>query len=213
MIELKFANIVFAKDNEKKMSPYDRAKTAVFVCPECGCEILDGDKPAMLRAGEWKAVKKRGVGRPKSLGYWINSLYSIFVTWADVAEEYLKSKDDPELLQNFVNSWLAEAWEDTKLKTSSDMVLERQTELTKLIVPSWAKMLTAGVDVQETSLYYTIRAFGLYTTSQNIAHGQVLDFSGIERIMDGEFETEDGGHMVVRLALIDGVHSYRHSRV
>lgn len=203
MIELKFANIVFAKDDEKKMSPYDRAKTAVFVCPECGCEILDGDKPAMLRAGEWKAVKKRGVGRPKSLGYWINSLYSIFVTWADVAEEYLKSKDDPELLQNFVNSWLAEAWEDTKLKTSSDMVLERQTELPKLIVPSWAKMLTAGVDVQETSLYYTIRAFGLYTTSQNIAHGQVLDFSGIERIMDGEFETEDGGHMVVSLALID----------
>lgn len=67
----------------------------------------------MLRAGEWKAVKKRGIGRPKSLGYWINSLYSIFVTWADVAEEYLKSKDDPELLQNFVNSWLAEAWEDT----------------------------------------------------------------------------------------------------
>lgn len=203
MIELKFANIVFAKDDEKKMSPYDRAKTAVFVCPECGCEILDSDKPAMLRAGEWKAVKKRGIGRPKSLGYWINSLYSIFVTWADVAEEYLKSKDDPELLQNFVNSWLAEAWEDTKLKTSSDMVLERQTELPKLIVPSWAKMLTAGVDVQETSLYYTIRAFGLYTTSQNIAHGQVLDFSGIERIMDGEFETEDGGHMVVSLALID----------
>ena len=196
MIELKFANIVFAKDDEKKMSPYDRAKTAVFVCPECGCEILDSDKPAMLRAGEWKAVKKRGIGRPKSLGYWINSLYSIFVTWADVAEEYLKSKDDPELLQNFVNSWLAEAWEDTKLKTSSDMVLERQTELSKLIVPSWAKMLTAGVDVQETSLYYTVRAFGLYTTSQNIAHGQVLDFSGIERIMDGEFETEDGGHMV-----------------
>ena len=203
MIELKFANIVFVKDDEKKMSPYDRAKTAVFVCPECGCEILDSDKPAMLRAGEWKAVKKRGIGRPKSLGYWINSLYSIFVTWADVAEEYLKSKDDPELLQNFVNSWLAEAWEDTKLKTSSDMVLERQTELPKLIVPSWAKMLTAGVDVQETSLYYTIRAFGLYTTSQNIAHGQVLDFSGIERIMDGEFETEDGGHMVVSLALID----------
>lgn len=62
MIELKFANIVFAKDDEKKMSPYDRAKTAVFVCPECGCEILDSDKPAMLRAGEWKAVKKRGVG-------------------------------------------------------------------------------------------------------------------------------------------------------
>ena len=157
----------------------------------------------MLKKGKWVAVKKRGVGRPKSIGYWINSLYSVFVTWADVAEEYIKSKDDPELLQNFVNSWLAEPWEDTKLKTSKDTVMERQTEIPKLIIPDWAELLTAGVDVQETSLYYTIRAFGAYTTSQNIAHGQVLDFAGIERIMEGEFRREDGERMVVNLALID----------
>ena len=40
-------------------------------------------------------------------------------------------------------------------------------------------------------------------TSQNIAHGQVLDFAGIERIMEGEFRREDGERMVVNLALID----------
>lgn len=203
MIELKFSSIIFCKDEEKKLSPYDRAKTAVYVCNQCGCEIADGDKPGMLKNGEWRAVKKRGVGRAKSIGYWINSLYSVFVTWADVAEEYLKSKDDPELYQNFVNSWLAEPWEDTKLKTDEDTVMERQTELPAFIVPSWAKMITAGVDVQETSLYYTIRAFGFYTTSQNIAHGQVLDFRSIERIMNGEFQTENGRKMVVSLALID----------
>lgn len=111
MIELLFANVMYDKDEEKEMSNYDRAKTAVYVCPECGCEILDSDKPAMLKAGEWRAVKKRGIGAPKSVGFWINSLYSVFVTWADAAEEFLKSKDDPEMLQNFVNSWLAEPWE------------------------------------------------------------------------------------------------------
>ena len=203
MIELKFSSIIFEKDEEKKLSPYDRAKTAVYVCDKCGCIIEDSAKPGMLKKGKWVAVKKRGVGRPKSIGYWINSLYSVFVTWADVAEEYIKSKDDPELLQNFVNSWLAEPWEDTKLKTSKDTVMERQTEIPKLIIPDWAELLTAGVDVQETSLYYTIRAFGAYTTSQNIAHGQVLDFAGIERIMEGEFRREDGERMVVNLALID----------
>ena len=66
-----------------------------------------------------------------------------------------------------------------------------------------SRILTAGVDVQETSLYYTIRAYGEHTTSQNIAHGQVLSFAEIERIMDGEFTTEDGRTMVVNLALID----------
>lgn len=203
MIELKFKQVIFVEDKEKRLSPYDRAKTAVYVCQECGCEISDGDKPKMLRDGKWIAVKKRGVGHPKSTGFWINSLYSVFVTWADAAEEYLKSYEDPELLQNFVNSWLAEPWEDTKLKTTEDLVMERQTELSELVVPEWTKLLTAGVDVQENSLYYTIRAFGDFTTSQNIAHGQVLSFFDIEQMMNREFEMEDGRKIVVNLALID----------
>ena len=101
------------------MSPYERAQTAKYICPKCGCEILDKDKPKMLREGEWRAVKKRGVGRPKTVGYHISSLYSVFVTWAEAAEEHLKSYKDPDMLQNFVNSWLAEPWEDTKLKTTA----------------------------------------------------------------------------------------------
>lgn len=202
-IELKFKQIIFDKDEAKTMSAYERAQTAVYVCQECGCEITDSQKPKMLRGGEWRAVKKRGIGKPKSVGFWINSLYSMFLKWADIVEEFLKSKDDPDKLQNFVNSWLGEAWEDTKLKTSEDLVMERQTDLPEFVVPAWAKMLTGGVDVQETSLYYTIRAFGDYTTSQNVTHGQVLSFADIERVMNLEYKTEDGRSMTVELALID----------
>ncbi len=202
-IELKFKQIIFDKDEAKTMSAYERAQTAVYVCQECGCEITDSQKPKMLRGGEWRAVKKRGIGKPKSVGFWINSLYSMFLKWADIVEEFLKSKDDPDKLQNFVNSWLGEAWEDTKLKTSEDLVMERQTDLSEFVVPAWAKMLTGGVDVQETSLYYTIRAFGDYTTSQNVTHGQVLSFADIERVMNLEYKTEDGRSMTVELALID----------
>lgn len=115
----------------------------------------------------------------------------------------MKSEKEPDKLQNFVNSWLGEPWEDTKLKTTEELVLERQTSLPEFVVPSWAKILTAGVDVQETSLYYTIRAFGDYTTSQNVTHGQVLSFSDIEQIMNGEFVTEDGRKILIDLALID----------
>lgn len=203
MIELKWAQVKFIEDEGQTMSPYERAKTAIYICQECGCEITDSDKPKMLRLGKWQAVKRRGVGRPKSVGFWLNSLYSIFVTWADAVEEFLKTKDDPESLQNFVNSWLGEPWEDTKLKTTEDLVRERQTDIPRLVVPSWAKLLTMGVDVQETSLYYTLRAFGDFTTSHNVAHGQVLSFAEIEQMGNVEWKTEDGQKMVVNLALID----------
>lgn len=202
-IELKWKQIKFDEDPDGTLSHHERAATAEYCCQECGCTIEDSEKPEMLRNGEWKTVKKRGVGKAKSVGYWINSLYSVFLTWADIAEEFLDDKDDPEKLQNFVNSWLAEPWEDTQLKTNEDMVRERQTSLPEFTVPEWAKMLTGGVDVQETSFYYTIRAWGDYSTSQNITHGQVLSFQDIEEIMNLDYRKENGEPMQVRLCLVD----------
>lgn len=202
-IEFVWNQVKFAKDENKQWSISERASTAVYICQECGGEITDADKPKMIREGIWKAVKKRGIGRAKRVGFWINSLYSIFVKWSDVAEEFLKAKDDPEELQNFVNSWLAEPWEDTKLKTSSDLVMERQDELEEFVLPEWTELLTGGVDVQENCLYWTIRAWGKYITSHNVAHGQAYSFQEIERIMNLDYETENGTKMIVNLALVD----------
>lgn len=200
MIELKWSQVTFP--NEEGMSYMDRAELANYVCQECGCIITDQDKPQMLRFGEWRTVRQNAA-LARTVGFWINTLYSPFLRFSDIAREFLKSKDDPEALQNFVNSWLAEPWEDTKLKTSADTVMDRQTDLPELVLPEWAKLLTGGVDVQETCVYWTIRAWGNYLTSQNIAHGQALSFAEVERIMNLSYGKENGSQMVVQLALID----------
>lgn len=200
-IIFKFEQIKFP--SEEGMSNGERAKDAVYVCQECGCVITDKDKIKMLRKGEWRDVKKTCVGKPRKVSYWINALYSRFLTWSEIAMEFLESKDDPDRLQNFVNSWLAEPWEDTKLKTSKELVLERQTDLPEFIVPDWTKLLTAGVDVQENSVYWTIRAWGDFLTSQNVAHGQSYSFSEIEQIMNLEYKTESGSTAMVNLCFID----------
>lgn len=199
-IELKFSNIRFP--DEEGMTYADRAEFATYICQECGCAITDADKNNMIRHGEWRIVR-HNTQYVRSVAFWINTLYSPFVRWADIVKEFLTTKDDPDLFQNFVNSWLAEPWEDTKLKTSAELVLERQTELPEYVVPSWAKILTGGVDVQETSLYWSIRAWGDYLTSQNIAHGQVLSFNDIDNIMNAEYLNENGEPMIVNLCLVD----------
>ncbi len=184
------------------MSYADRAEFAVYVCQKCGCIINDNDKHRMLERGEWRAVR-HNTKYERSVAFWINTLYSPFVRWSDIVKEYLLSKDDPESFQNFKNSWLAEPWEDTKLKTSADLVMERQTELQAYTVPAWAKLLTGGVDVQESSLYWSVRAWGDFLTSQNVAHGQALSFEEIDRIMNLAYMTEDGESRIVNLCLID----------
>lgn len=200
-IELKWSQIRFP--DEEGMTYADRAEFANYVCQKCGGIITDRDKPEMLRYGEWRTVREK-TKFPRKVAFWINTLYSPFVRFSEIAKEFLTSKDDPEKFQNFTNSWLAEAWEDTKLKTNADTVMERQTDLPEFTVPEWAKLLTAGVDVQETSVYWTIRAWGNYLTSQNVAHGQAYSFAEIERIMNLQYNRQGGGEpMVVSLALID----------
>jgi len=200
-IELRFEQIKWPSKDDVADS-VERAEMAAYVCQSCGCVITDKDKPKMLEAGRWEPVRAR-TKQPKSVAFWINTLYSPFVRFSDIAREFMRSKDDPELLQNFVNSWLAEPWEDTKLKTNADMVLERQTDVPAWELPEWAKMLTGGIDVQENCVYWTIRAWGDFMTSQNVAHGQALSMKELEGIMNLEFIRADGTKMMVELALID----------
>lgn len=199
-IEMKFQQIKWPK--EESMSEVDRAEFANYVCQECGAVITDQHKMQMIKRGKWQVVQQR-TQYPRKVCYWMNTLYSPFVTFGEIAKEFLTSKNDPEAFQNFVNSWLAEVWEDTKLKTNADTVKERQTDIPEFTVPDWAEFLTAGVDVQETSLYYTIRAWGKFMTSQLITRGQVSSFSDIETLMNAEFLKENGEPILVTAAGID----------
>lgn len=200
-IELKFKQLTWPQ-KEEGISDAERAEQAEYVCQKCGCIITDADKSKMLQAGEWRDVRK-DTPFAKKIGFWINTLYSPFVRFSEVALEFMESKGDPEKMQNFTNSWLAEPWEETKLKTSADMVLERQTDTPEWVLPPWTKLVTGGVDVQETSLYWSIRAFGDFMTSQNVAHGQALSFEEVEKIMSYELQRPDGIKLMTQLALID----------
>lgn len=200
-IELKFSQIRWPDDNEK-LSAADKAEFAQYICQECGNVINDSDKMEMLQKGKWETVKEN-TKFTKTVAFWINTLYSPFTRFAQIAKAYLIAKDDTEALHNFTNSWLAEPWEDTKLKTNAETVMERQTDLPEFVVPEWTRLLTAGVDVQETSLYYIIRAWGEYLTSQLITRGQVTSFRDIERVMNLEYMKPDGTVKLVDLCLID----------
>ena len=200
-IELKFAQIKWPSKEDVPENA-DRAEMATYVCQECGCVITDQDKGKMLAAGRWKPVRQK-TQHPKSVAFWMNTLYSPFTRFSDIAREFMRSKDDPELLHNFANSWLAEPWEDTKLKTNAEMVMERQTETLEWTLPPWTKLVTGGIDVQENCLYWTIRAWGDYMTSQNISHGQALSMGEVERIMNTELTMPNGEKVMVNLALMD----------
>ena len=199
MIEFVFNQLRWPEKQEG-LTQRDRADQAAYICQSCGCVISDPDKQDMLEKGKWLPV--RG-SEGKKVGYHLNVLYSPFVRFSEIAYEWMMTKHDPERHHNFVNSWLAEPWEDTRVRTSAETLLERQTEIPQYEVPPWAKIITGGVDVQTDCFYWTIRAFGDHITSQNIAHGKAYSWEEIEDAMNTGYLDNDGNQYVVSLCLID----------
>jgi len=180
----------------------DARDLAYYECESCNGRITDSEKTVAERAGEWRATSKRGSGR-RVTWFGLNAIYSPWIRFGDVAYKFLKSKDDPDELQNFVNSWLGEAWEDAAVRMSADTILERQSEYEETVVPDDALILTGGVDVQQDCLYWTVRAWAPGLTSWNIAHGQVLDWQDIEQVMNRTWTKRSGEELLVALCAVD----------
>lgn len=181
-------------------TPEEAKAAAYYECESCRGIITDADKISMLRSGTWKSEKK--IGSTK-VAFHLNAIYSPWVRFGDMAYNFLKSKDYPELLMNFVNSWLAEPWENTEVKMNSDKVLERQSNYEENVVPDGTLVITGGVDVQKDRFYFTIRAWGASMTSWNITHGIADTWDDVEMIMNSQFVDRHGEIFQVNLCAVD----------
>lgn len=203
MITLKWEQVKFAEDPEGEMTISQRAATAKYICQECGAVITDSDKRDIIRRGEWRDTKGLNEGKCESVSFHINALYSFFVTWKMAAEQFLETKDDPEERQNFINSWLAEPFEDEKYSIKPDKVMEKRAPEGEGVVPDWARFLTAGVDVQRRSVYFDIVAWGANWTSQSIMHRQVVELEDIDIFMTQVYKNKNGEEFPVLRVLVD----------
>ncbi len=179
MQPLKWENVKF---DATKNADYVEKNTH-YECEHCHEAITDAYKPAMLQKGEWIAEEPYD-GTPKSVAYKLNSLYSPWVTFGRMAAEFLKSKNDPLELMNFVNSWLGEPWEPKSAVMDADLILQRKTDCPMFVVPKDAQLLTGGVDVQKGHMYWEITAWSPGTTGQVLGYGRVTTWEEIESVMD-----------------------------
>lgn len=179
----------------------DRVKAerlASYFCPGCGEEILDREKPAMLEAGRWVSEKYEAIDqetgeisgeRPRPTihrSFWINALYSPWLTWSEIAAEFLASKDDPTTLQNFINSWLAQVWKEATEAPELASVLALRCDLPPLVAPARVRAITCGVDVQRAGFYFAVWAFTETLESWCIHYGYLTAWEEVERLL---FET------------------------
>lgn len=137
-----------------------RIQRAWLVCPECGCEIEESHKPAMLAGGVWIA---HNPGHPKR-GYHINCLYypiGLGPRWAELAQMWLDAQGDPAKLKTFINDRLAEPWEDPAMRAiKQNLIAERAEPYDLRVAPLSVCYITAGVDTQDDRLEVHLVGWG-----------------------------------------------------
>jgi phage terminase large subunit GpA-like protein len=184
---LVFPNIKFPKD-EWDPEVIQGQKLARYECEKCDGIITDAMKQNMLLRGVWCPggchVNKEGkimgeIPQTSRRGFWINCLYSPWLTFSEIAAEFLRTKGEPEEQMNFINSWLAEIWKENLGTTKPDQIKALALPCEPGIVPAGVRLLTAGVDVQKDHFYFAIRGWGVKWESWQILSMRVETWEDI----------------------------------
>lgn len=134
-----------------------REGAAWYECEHCVGKWSDTERKRAVALGEWRGMLRRG--RRQTIGFHISALYSPFLSMADVAAEFLSCGREPALLQNFVNSWLGENWEDMKQSSNAEQILKRKQGFSEGVVPENAVALLGATDVQAGHVWAGVFAF------------------------------------------------------
>jgi len=182
-------------------------ESAWYECPHCQCMIDNYQRTHMIAAYQWwpeKNILETSQTIIRSKGYHLSSLYSPWLTWGDIAEKFIQSKDHPEKLQNFLNSWLAQVWVEKLYQADEREILTHTTDTPPLIVPDQTLVLTMGIDVQKAGFYYVVRAWARDYTSWLIRYGYIMSWDNLRQIIfDDVYYIHGGEPLHIWRAAID----------
>lgn len=192
---------------------HGKPSTVVYICQGCGAAWKEADKEELLQNGQWIPEAEFN-GRA---GFWINSLYSPWFSWEQLVQEYLVSKDDPTQLQSFVNTRLAEGWEERGESVRESLLMARREDYAAP-VPMKAFILTCGVDVQADRLEALVCGWGKQEECWFVDHtvfwgnpdeNQV--WRELESYLSRNFRHESGVNLKLTVTMIDA--GYKAQRV
>ncbi len=209
---LTFHQVMWPKEEFTTQELKDK-RLAWYECIKCKEKIRDIHKNRILQKGVWCPeaceVNQNGeiVGEipiTTRRGFWINALYSPWLTFSDLAAEFLESKDQINDLMNFINSKLAEIWEEKAKKTDVDFVRALSLNYPEGIVEDKALVLTAGVDVQRDHFYFVIRAWGYGEESWLVRAARVERWADVvDVVFKTGYKKRNGEIYKVRMSCID----------
>lgn len=149
------------------------ADSARIECPSvehggCGAKLYEPEREALIAGGSWRATAPtQDLGL---VGFHLPAMLSPFVSLPALVGRWLSARArGKEALRVFINTMLAEGWEDRGARMDPHTLLlggrrhaygERRADGADVEVPAAAPVLTAGVDVQADRFELMVTAWG-----------------------------------------------------
>ncbi|MCX5713039.1 MAG: phage terminase large subunit family protein, partial [Candidatus Omnitrophica bacterium] len=212
-----YKNQIKVPETERDPERIKQLRIAWYECIYCKGRIVDTMKQQMLLDGVWlpecvhlepggKLPEKLDIPQVSHVGFHINAIYSPWLTFSEIIAKWFAVQDRVELLMNFINSWLAEIWQEKVEETKPDQLRKLCRPYKKGTVPDGGIVLTAGIDVQKIAFGIVIRAWGPHPHSWLIREEVATSWEEVEEIIFGTtYNSEALGikPFGVRLAAID----------
>lgn len=158
---LVWGNVKWSKHPENPRRILD----AWYACRECGAEIPEHHKPAMLaelgHGGQARWVAE-APGAPYP-SFHISALYApigLGLSWRELAAEWIAAQDDPARLMRFMNTRLGETWADRSKDIKANALEARAEPYQLRTVPPGCLVITVGVDTQDNRLELQVVGHG-----------------------------------------------------
>jgi len=167
---------------DSKLPRSEQPASAHYLCSNksCGAKWNDFERWRACEMAEWRAhAPFRG-----HAGFWINHLYSPHKTLSTIVDDFLKAQNDRNTLKAFINTTLAEIWEEAGSTPDAELLYSRREDYPhseEAVVPRRALFLTAAVDVQDNRLEVEVVGWGRYRERWSVG------YFVIQEQLDGEF--------------------------
>jgi phage terminase large subunit GpA-like protein len=181
-----------------------------YQCEHCGERFKENHKPAMLAAGEWRATAP---SNGKTAGFQLSGLYSPlgWCSWEQLVEDFLRAKSDAPALKVFVNTRLAETWEeDYAAAVSADGLMAKRLAYESGTCPDGVVLLTCGVDVQDNRLAVSVWGWGEGETGWMVWHQELMGdptqtevWAQLDQVLVTEWPTAAGKTLKVSQVAVD----------
>ena len=179
--------------------------TTRYECEHCKATLQESDKIWMLAHGQWRAEATfNGIA-----GFHISELYSPWVKWSEMVENFFKAKRLPETLKVWVNTSLGETWKEATEGVDPSGLLGRKENWGR-VAPEGVVVITAGVDVQNDRLEAEIIGWGIgqesWSLQYHVLHGdpaQQKVWEDLDNVLNQTISSADGRTLSISCACVD----------